>query len=151
MFTEPWCKMIRRSIIVKHDVVFDDTSIHEDVKFSCMIGLYAKTILVDNRQLYCVTTRINSLSRTQSLRTYLDELMVFSWWKKYLIDNQIPLELPKFDYRAYNFTRHMYKDNRLFRAEYRMMRKAGLSHFFITTQIIKYLWKSIGYKINNSI
>ena len=141
MFTEPWCKMIRRSIIVKHDVVFDDTSIHEDVKFSCMIGLYAKTILVDNRQLYCVTTRINSLSRTQSLRTYLDELMVFSWWKKYLIDNQIPLELPKFDYRAYNFTRHMYKDNRLFRAEYRMMRKAGLSHFFITTQI----------KINNSI
>lgn len=151
MFTEPWCKMIRRSVIVNYGVAFDDTSIHEDVKFSCLIGLYANKIIVDNRQLYCVTTRINSLSRTQTLRTYLDELKVFSWWKKYLIDNQIPLELPKFEYRAYNFTRHLYKDNRLFRAEYRMMRKAGLSHFFITTQIIKYLWKSIGYKINNSI
>lgn len=149
MFTEPWCKMIRRSVIVNHGVEFDDTSIHEDVKFSCLIGLYANKILVDNRQLYCITTRTNSLSRTQTLKTYLDELMVFSWWKKYLIDNQIPLELPKFDYRAYNFARHLYKDNKLFRAEYRMMRRAGLGLSYIVRQIMKYLWKSVVYKINN--
>lgn len=148
MFTEPWCKMIRRSVIVKHGVLFDDTSIHEDVKFSCLIGLFARTIIVDNRQLYCITTRINSISRTQTLKTYLDELMVFSWWKKYLLDNHVSLELPKYDYRAYNFARHIYKNNKLFRAEYRMQRKAGLSHSFIVRQIIKYLWKSIGYKMN---
>jgi glycosyltransferase involved in cell wall biosynthesis len=149
MFTEPWCKMIRRSVIVNHSVKFDDTSIHEDVKFSCLIGLYANKIVVDNRQLYCITTRTNSLSRTQTLKTYLDELMVFSWWKKYLIDNQIPLELPKFDYRAYNFARHLYKDNKLFRAEFRMMRRAGLSLSYIIRQIMKYLCKSVVYKINN--
>ena len=150
MFTEPWCKMIRRSVIVDHDVLFDDTSIHEDVKFSCLIGLYAKTIIVDNRQLYCITTRMNSLSKTQTLKTYLDEMKVFAWWKKYLLDNHIPLELLKYDYRAYNFARHLYKDTKLFGAEYRMQRAAGLSHSFIVGQILKYLWKSIGYKINNS-
>ena len=41
MFTEPWCKMIRRNLIVNYSMLFDDTSIHEDVKFSCLIGIYA--------------------------------------------------------------------------------------------------------------
>ena len=149
MFTEPWCKMIRRSVIVDNRITLDDTSIHEDVKFSCLIGLYAKRINVDVRKLYCVTSRIGSLSRTQTRKSYLDELKVFAWWKKYLLDNHIPLELPKFDYRAYNFSRHLYKDINLFIAEYCMLRKGGLSHFFIVSQILKYLIKSVGYKINN--
>ena len=147
-FTEPWCKMIKRSLIGNYSIAFDDTSIHEDVKFACIAGLYAKNVIVDSRQLYCVTSRKDSLSRTQTLRTYLDELKVFAWWKKYLIDNHIPLELPKFDFRAYNFTRHLYKNNPLFRAEYRILRETGFSHAYILGQIIKYLWKSVGYKMN---
>lgn len=148
MFTEPWCKMIRRELIEKHRVTFDNTCIHEDVKFSCLIGLYAKSVVVDNRKLYCVTSRKDSLSRTQTRKTYLDELKVFAWWKNYLLDNHIPLELPKYDYRAYNFARHLYKDTKLFWAEYCMQRAAGLSHSFIVGQVLKYLWKSLGYKLN---
>ena len=146
LFTEPWCKMIRRNLIEKNSIRFDDTCIHEDVKFSCLTGLYGRKIIVDSRQLYCVTSRKDSLSRTQNPNTYLDELKVFSWWKKYLTDNKIPLNLPKFDYRAYNFARHLYKNNKLFRAEYCKMREGGLSHAFIVGQIIKYLWKSVRYK-----
>jgi glycosyltransferase involved in cell wall biosynthesis len=146
-FTEPWCKMIRRDLIEKHNVEFDNTCIHEDVKFSCLIGLYAKSVVVDNRQLYCVTSRKDSLSRTQTLKTYLDELKVFAWWKKYLLDNHISLELPKFDFRVYNFSRHLYKDNKLFRTEYCILREVGFSHTYIIGQILKYLAKSVGYKL----
>lgn len=146
-FTEPWCKMIRRDLIEKHNVSFDNTCIHEDVKFSCLIGLYARSVVVDNRQLYCVTSRKDSLSRTQTLKTYLDELKVFAWWKKCLLDNHISLELPKFDFRAYNFSRHLYKDNKLFRTEYCILRAVGFSHTYIIGQILKYLVKSVGYKL----
>lgn len=146
-FTEPWCKLIRRSLIEQHSVRFDDTSIHEDVRFSCLIGHYAHKIVVDDHQLYCVTSRMNSLSRTQTHQAYLDELKVFSWWKKLLLDNNIPLELSKFDYRMYNFSRHLYKNNCLFREEYRTIKGVGFSHVFITKEIVKYLWKSVGYKL----
>lgn len=146
-FTEPWCKMIRKSLIEKYYVRFDDTSIHEDVRFSCLIGHYARSIIVDNHQLYCVTTRLNSLSRTQTHQSYLDELKVFSWWKKLLLDNKVPFELAKFDFRIYNFSRHLYKDNKLFREEYRIIKDSGFSHAFIIKHIIKYLLKSVRYKL----
>lgn len=147
MFTEPWCKMIKRKIIDDNSITFDDTSIHEDVKFACLVGYYAKTIKVDCRQLYCVTSRINSLSRTQTLQTNLDELKVFARWKKFLVDNHPSLELPKYDYRIYNFTRHLYKDNELFRKEYKILKEVGFGHIYIIGQILKNLCKSVGYKL----
>lgn len=146
MFTEPWCKMIKRNLIESYSISFDDTTIHEDVKFACMIGLYATAVIIDSRQLYCVTSRLGSLSRTHTHESYLDELRVFAWWKKYLVDNHIPLELKKFDYRLYVFTRNMYKNNLLFREEYNILRQAGFGRAYIIGQILKYLWKSIGYK-----
>ena len=148
MFTEPWCKMIKRKLIEEFSICFDDTLIHEDVKFACLAGHHASTVIVDNSQLYCVTSRENSLSRTMNNEKYLDELLVFARWKKFLLINQPSLQLEKFEYRAYLFTRHMWKDNKLFRAEYRILRKAGLNHGYIIGKIICYLWKSVAYKLN---
>lgn len=147
LFTEPWCKMIKRKLIEDFSICFDNTLIHEDVKFACLVGHHASKVVVENSQLYCVTSRENSLSRTMNVQKYLDELLVFARWKKFLMVNQPSLQLEKFDYRAYLFTRHIWKDNKLFREEYRILRKAELSHFFIIGQIMRYLWKSVGYKL----
>ena len=148
LFTEPWCKMVKRELIEKYAISFEETCIRNDVRYSYLVGHYAKKILVDNRQLYCVTTRQNSVSRGVGYQASMDELKVYAGWKKFFLDNHVPLELPKFDYRAYNFARHLYKNNRLFRAEYAKLIEGGLSHFYILGQILKYLWKSVGYKIN---
>lgn len=147
LFTEPWCKMVKRDVIMSHNIRFEETSIRNDVRFSYLVGFFAKNIIVDDRRLYCVTTRGGSVSRDFSFKASMDEMKVFSGWKKFFMDNKVPLDVPKFDYRAYNFVRHLYKNNELFRAEYRMMREAGLSLFFILGQIFKYLWKSVGYKL----
>ena len=40
MFGEPWCKLIRRELIVKNDIKFEESPIHNDAKFSYMIGYY---------------------------------------------------------------------------------------------------------------
>ena len=148
LFTEPWCKMVKRELIEKNGIKFEETSIRNDVRYSYLVGHYAKKILVDDRQLYCVTTRQNSVSRGVGYQASMDELKVYAGWKKFFLVNHIPFELPKFDYRAYNFARHLYKDNKLFREEYRILKDAGLSHAYIFSQILKYLWKSVGYKLN---
>lgn len=148
LFTEPWCKMVKRTLIEHYHITFDETIIRNDVRYSYLVGHYAKTILVDDRQLYCVTSRQNSVSRGVGYQASMDELKVFAGWKKFFLDNHVSFELPKFDYRFYNFTRHLWKDNKLFCEEYRILRKAGLSHFYIIGQILYYLWKSVGYKLN---
>lgn len=146
-FSETVCKMVKRELINQHSIVFDSTLIHEDVRFACSVGRYAQKIEVANKDLYCITSRENSVSRRMSKEIYLDELRVFSRWKKFLLEVHPSFELPKFDYRLYNFTRHLYKDNKLFREEYCIIRDAGFSRLFILKNILKYLWKSVGYKL----
>ena len=147
LFTEPWCKMVKKELIQANNILFEESRIRNDVRFSYLVGYYAKKIIVDYRQLYCVTTRKNSLSRDFTFEASMDEMKVYAGWKKFFVDHNIPLDVPKFDYRAYNFARHLYKNNKLFRAEYRKMLEAGLSHTYIWGQVIKYLWRSAKYKI----
>ena len=147
LFTEPWCKMVKRNIIEKNQISFEETIIRNDVRYSYLVGYYADKIVVDDRQLYCVTTRQNSVSRGVGRQASLDELKVFAGWKHFFIEHKIPLALPKFDFCAYNFTRHFWKDNKLFRKEYRIIKDAGLNHIYIFGLIIKYVWKSVTYKL----
>ena len=58
----PWGKMIRRNLIVKNDIRFDETMYNNDVYFSLLTGYYSKIIEVVTRVLYVVTARSNSLA-----------------------------------------------------------------------------------------
>ena len=147
LFTEPWCKMVKRDLIENNNIKFEETSIRNDVRYSYLVGYFAGNIIVDERQLYCVTTRQNSVSRGIGYQASMDELKVFAGWKKFFMDHHIPLELPKFDLCLYNFTRHLWKDNKRFRTEYSILIKAGLSHSFIIYNVLFYIWKSIAYKL----
>lgn len=146
LFTEPWCKMVKRDLIEHNGVRFEETIIRNDVRYSYLVGFYAKDIIVDDRQLYCVTTRIDSVSRGVGRQASLDEFKVFAGWKHFLMVHQIPLSLPKFDLCLYNFTRHLWKDFKLFWVEYSILREAGMPHVYILCQVINYIWKSVGYK-----
>lgn len=147
LFTEPWCKMVKYEVIVRNHIFFEETCIRNDVRYSYLVGHYARTIIADDRKMYCVTTRQHSVSRNKGIQASLDELKVFAGWKKFFIDHQIPLDLPLFDLCTYNFTRNLWKNNKLFRAEYCKLREGGLSHVYIIGQILKYVWQSIGYKL----
>ena len=147
LFTEPWCKMVKRGLIEQYHIRFEETVIRNDVKYSYLVGFFADSIIVDGRKIYCATTRRNSVSKMIGEKASLDELKVFSGWKKFFMDNKIPLKLPLFDLCVYNFTRNLWKNNKLFRAQYIKMREGGLSHMYIIRQIIKYSLKSIKYKL----
>lgn len=61
-YTEPWGKMIRRSVVVEHHIRFDETKVSNDYLFSVMTGYYAKTVGIINQPLYVYTIRQNSLT-----------------------------------------------------------------------------------------
>lgn len=93
LFGEPWCKIIRKSIIDQYKVRFDETPIHNDTTFSYLIGFHAKTIAVDNRALYCVTTRENSVSVSINPQKELIRIDVFSRAEYFFRKNNIPINI----------------------------------------------------------
>ena len=47
IFGEPWCKLVKRELIEANHVRFDEIPIHNDTKYSYMVGYYAKNIKFD--------------------------------------------------------------------------------------------------------
>lgn len=91
LFGEPWCKIIRKDLIETHHIHFDETSIHNDTKFSYMIGFYASIIIVDNIAIYSLADRTQSVSKGQSNEKLLTRVKIFSEKNRFLKDNNIPI------------------------------------------------------------
>ena len=58
----PWGKMVKRDLLVKYSIRFDEIVYSADVYFSLLVGYYAEIIKVVNKVLYVVTCRSDSLS-----------------------------------------------------------------------------------------
>lgn len=77
-FGEPWCKIINHELIKKNGIRFSETIIHNDTKFSYLVGYYGQNIKIDTRAIYCVTDRKGSVSKKVSLDRLLTRTDVFS-------------------------------------------------------------------------
>jgi len=95
-FGEPWCKLIKRSVIKEHQIWFDETKIHNDTRFSYLSGFYAKTVSVDQRALYCVTERSGSVSKNLTPERLIKRAEVFAQANKFFKEHGIK----RFDERA---------------------------------------------------
>lgn len=60
----PWSKIIKKDLIDKYKIRFDETQITNDNTFSYLCGYYAQKIDVDPVAGYCITTRADSLTFT---------------------------------------------------------------------------------------
>lgn len=89
LFGEPWCKLIKRSLLTAHQIQFDETPIHNDAHFSYLIGFYARSIKVDHRPLYCVTQRPSSASKSTSDTTQHLRIEIFAQKNRFLADHGI--------------------------------------------------------------
>ena len=58
----PVCKMIKRSLLEKHHIRFDEIKCYEDNYCSLLIGYYAGTIKAVDKVLYVLTSRPDSLT-----------------------------------------------------------------------------------------
>lgn len=69
----PWAKMIRRTLVETHNIKFDEVPASNDTTFSLMAGYFANSILADAREVYCVTVREGSITRTKSVDRYFSD------------------------------------------------------------------------------
>ena len=90
LFGEPSCKLVKRDLVLQHNIHFEETRIHNDTKFSYMVGFYAKEIKVDHRAIYCLTERTNSVSKNTVHEAQLTRTRVFAEKNRFLADHHIP-------------------------------------------------------------
>lgn len=95
-FGEPWCKMVKRKIIDDNNISFSETIIHNDTKYSYLVGYYCRNIHIDKRAVYCVTDRIGSVSKRISVERLLTRTLVFAEANRFFKEHGIK----RFDERA---------------------------------------------------
>lgn len=93
LFGEPWCKIVKRDLVTKNNIRFDETKIHNDSTFAYLIGYYAKEVLVDNRNIYCVTTREGSVSLRTSDDRIITRVNVFGRAELFFTQHHIPINI----------------------------------------------------------
>ena len=91
LFGEPWCKIIKRDLIEKYNIKFDETKIHNDTYFSYIVGHYAKEIILNPIAYYCLTTRDGSVSLKKNNENILIRQQIFAKKQRFLQDNKIEL------------------------------------------------------------
>ncbi|MCD8292000.1 MAG: glycosyltransferase [Prevotella sp.] len=90
-FGEPWCKLIRHSLVKDNNIRFEERSIHNDTAFSYLVGYYARKIAVDKRALYCITVRDGSVSREISESKKLERIENFGNSSRFFLQHNIPM------------------------------------------------------------
>lgn len=83
----PWGKMIRRELIEKHHVEFEEIRASNDVMFSTISAFYAKKIEVCDSVLYTITSRSGSLVKQKSKEILRCRFMAYVRQNKFLCSN----------------------------------------------------------------
>lgn len=72
----PCSKIIKRTLLEKNNISFEEVPIHDDTAFSYLTGHYATSIKVDRRAIYCISFSPSSTSYTLSDEKYITRMHV---------------------------------------------------------------------------
>lgn len=147
LFTEPWCKMIRKGLIDRFQIKFDKTPAINDVTFSYMVGYHATTIKADPREIYCVTYRPSSITYTNTYERKVLMVNILGKKNRFLKDRHIPV----FDEGFLSPFRDSFHERNWHQMDsfFKIANKYGFSRSFILYKLIegslqfrvKYLFK----------
>lgn len=140
LYGEPSSKLIKRELIEKNNIFFDETRIHNDTKFSYLVGFYAKEVKVDYRAIYCLTERKNSVSKNTTHQAQLTRTKIFAEKNKFLRDHQIrsfdEIMIWPFDYYL---TIHDYKH---YKECLKIINQYGFSSMFVIKKTFYLKWNN---------
>ena len=83
-FSVPWSKLVRRDVVVRNGIWFDEIQYSNDVMFSAKTGYRSGKITADRRGIYCVTDRRGSLTDNNYSEIYLKRMRVICERESYL-------------------------------------------------------------------
>jgi len=88
-FVVPWAKMVRKELVERHSLRYEEVVASADVYFSILTGYYATRIEADNTEVYVATVSKGSLSRRRSLEILLSRYEVVLRCNKFLKQHRL--------------------------------------------------------------
>lgn len=70
LHTNPWGKMIRRSLVERHHICFEEIPSCNDAMFSVRCGIHAQDVRLDERPIYCITVNDSSMTSNVSFERF---------------------------------------------------------------------------------
>lgn len=128
-FGEPWSKMIKRELILKYNIQFDEISVHNDTTFSLLVGHYSEKVAVDNYAIYCVTLRSGSISHVFTDEKKLVRIDVFSKVDCFYTDQNV--KLPKIKRHFIALIDFFFHNRIKYKEGFNIMLENGLSKGYI--------------------
>ena len=115
LFVVPWVKLIKKDLIDRYSIKFEETKIHNDIAFSYLSGFFANSIKADSRELYCWVYRENSLSQqNKEPAIILDKIYVYAKTIIFYKKLHQGIRLKKMLLEIYFYIGFFYKNNKLY-------------------------------------
>ena len=143
-FGEPWGKIINYGIIKNNNIQFDETPIHNDTKFSYLIGFHSKSVDVYPINGYCVTDRISSTSKNINWKNLNYKADIFSKKAMFFKENDITTFDPII------FTPFLIAVSKLEFNKFNDFYKTYRQHKLSTTDIVLGMIKSSWFYLSNN-
>lgn len=99
LYWAPWSKLIKRSVIVKNNILFDEIRCSEDMLFAAKLGNAVNTIKVSADVIYCILEHGGSLTACKSESAMIMRRKVYCRYYFYLWSR-----LCRSDFRLLGFT-----------------------------------------------
>ena len=121
----PWSKLIRRDLVERHQIKFDEVIASNDVMFTLKTAYNARKTAADSRAIYMITTNKGSLTMQTSEKVANARLDVFVNRCRYLRER-----LSKSDFKKLDFSGILYISNSI-------LYKLGIKHLFYTYRTLR--------------
>lgn len=148
-FGEPWCKMVRRSIIQENKIRFEETKVHNDTQYSYLVGFHAKKLAVCDQPIYNYTIREGSVSRIVSDDRLLTRVSVFARKNRFLQDNHVDF-IDKMMLWPFKYCKKNHKDD-VYKRCVAEAQKYGFDETFIKKQLWRHRIKSFLFRVQKKI
>ena len=136
-FGEPWCKIVRRTLIEKAGISFSESSIHNDTRYSYLVGFHANKIESTQYALCTITTRSGSVSKILSESKKLERITIFAEAHKFFRDNCIP-EKYVINFLWSQMARSRFENTATYREGCKILHSYGFTSTEIVIQTLKH-------------
>lgn len=148
-FGEPWCKMVRHSIIQNNRIRFEETKVHNDTQYSYLVGFHAKKLAVCDQPIYNYTIREGSVSRIVSDDRLLTRVSVFARKNRFLQDNHVNF-IDKMMLWPFKYCKENHKDD-VYKRCVTEAQKYGFDEKFIKKQLRRHRIKKFLFRVQRKI
>ena len=90
-YTVPWSKLIKRALVDKYEIRFDECIASNDVMFSLKCGYYANVIDASKSVFYSVFDRPGSLTKIKSKKVVRSRFLAMMRYNRFIEDNSIDI------------------------------------------------------------